>query len=304
MTSASSTDSVNAMNASNPALPDSIPPSILASADSLVTKTAFLAGMVAPETAASLSRLLMDTDARFSRIIDGYHTEPEPLKNALNSANQQSRLEKVPELRRRILVSLAHHYNLLQNHPISDGDSAVARMIVHMHFAQIGLHPRLWSLPRGIARRREEYHAALDMTCRTQECQLTGGAQQADKALFGFIALMLDVCHEEVDYITTSMSRHQLRESVTRAYSTNSRLTEAGVSPETMPALLALLIQGSLPRTEFVTFTGLPREAENDQLNRLLNLGIVVSTPSNDQRLEVGLPVWFAQDLLSDFRLA
>ncbi|MNC59374.1 hypothetical protein D3C75_1091780 [compost metagenome] len=115
---------------------------------------------------------------------------------------------------------------------------------------------------------------------------------------------MFDVCHEEVDYMTNVLSRHQLRESVTHAYRTNSRLTEAGVSPETMPALLALLIQGSLPRTEFVTFTGLPCEAASDQLNRLLNLGIVMSPPSNHQRLEVGLPAWFAQDLLPDFHLA
>jgi len=71
-----------------------------------------------------------------------------------------------------------------------------------------------------------------------------------------------------------------------------------------MPALLALLIQGSLPRTELVTFTGLPREAASDQLNRLLNPGIVVSSPSNLQRLEVGLPAWFAQVILPDFHLA
>jgi NDP-sugar pyrophosphorylase family protein len=71
-----------------------------------------------------------------------------------------------------------------------------------------------------------------------------------------------------------------------------------------MPALLALLIQGSLPRIEFVTFTGLPREAASDQLNRLLNLGIVVIPPSNLQRLEVGLPAWFAHDLLPDLHLA
>ncbi|EJN22645.1 hypothetical protein PMI36_03126 [Pseudomonas sp. GM79] len=157
MTSASSMDSVSAMNASKPALPDSIPPSMLASADLLVTKSAFLAGMVAPETAASLSRLLMDTDARFSRIIDGYHTEPEALKNALNSANPQSMLETVPELRRRIVAALAHHYRLLQT---PAGNGVVARMIAHQHLAQLRLHPQLWSLSRGLIRRRGEYHAA------------------------------------------------------------------------------------------------------------------------------------------------
>jgi hypothetical protein len=71
-----------------------------------------------------------------------------------------------------------------------------------------------------------------------------------------------------------------------------------------MPALLALHIQGALPRSEFVTFTALPPEAASEQLNRLINLGIVVKPPFNLQRLEVGLPAWFAQDLPPDFHLA
>lgn len=286
------------------ALSGSIPPSILASADLLVTKTAYLAGMVAPETSACLSKLLMDSDAHYSRIIEGYRTEADVLMNALDSANQQSTLEKVPQLRRRIVAALAHHYYLLRTQPLPDGNGCVARMIAHQHLAQLQLHPQLWSLSRGLNRRQEEYRAALNTTESTQDVQLAGGVKISDKALLGFIDFMLDVCHEEVDYMTTALNRHQLRESVDHAYRTNSRLTEAGVSSETMPALLALLIQGSLPRIEFVTFTGLPREAASNQLNRLLNLGIVVSPTSNLQRLEVGLPAWFAQVLLPDFHLA
>ncbi|UCP11541.1 Fic family protein [Pseudomonas sp. MM213] len=287
-----------------PPLPDSIPPSILSKADVLVTKTAFLAGLLAPETAACLSRQLKVSDAEYSRIIDGHNTDLEVLEDATNLASMQSTLGEITELRRRLIAALAHHYHLVQTQPLSDGNGAVARLIVHTHFAQIGLHPQLWSLSRGIARRQEEYHAALGITGDTQERQLASGFQRTDRASLTFIEFMLDVCHEEVDYMTTALSRHQLRESVAHAYRTNSRLTEASVSPETMPALLALLIQGSLPRTEFVTFTGLPREAASDQLNRLLNLGIVVSPPSNLQRLEVSLPAWFAQVLLPDFHLA
>jgi hypothetical protein len=257
--------------------------------------------MVAPETAACLSKLLMDSDAHYSSIIDGYHTEPEVLKDEFYSANKQSTLMKIPELRRRIVAALAYYYRLLQT---SDRNGVVARMIAHQHFAQLGLHPQLWSFSRGLARRHGEYHAVLHMTDRTQDVHLAGGVPRSDKALLSFIEFMLNACHEEVDYMTTVLSRHQLRESVAHAYRPNSRLTDAGVSSETMPALLALLIQGSLPSTEFVTFTGLPREAASDQLNRLLNLGILVSPPSNLQRLEVGLPAWFAQDLLPDFHLA
>lgn len=300
MTSVSSTDSVNAMNASKPALPDSIPPSILASADLLVTKTAFLAGMVAPETAACLSNLLMDSDVDFSRIIDGYHTEPESLKNALNSANQQSTQEKVPELRRRIVEALAHHFHVLQTEAFSEGLGAVARVIIHQHLAQIGLHPHLWSLARGLARRHEEYHAVLDMPGLTVEGQLAGDVLRSDKALLSFIEFMLDVCHEEVDYMTAALSRTKLRESVTHAFSANPRLTEAGIKFETVPAFLALLIQGALPRSEFKTFTGLQPDIANDQLNRLIDVGVVVSSPSDFLTLEVALPDWFVRELLLD----
>ncbi|WP_148053199.1 hypothetical protein [Pseudomonas frederiksbergensis] len=293
-------DSVSAMNVPNPALPDSIPPSILARADAFVTKTAFLAGLLAPETAACVSSLLMDSDADYSKIIDGHHIESVVLKDALNLANKQSTLGASTELRRRILVALAHHYHLLQNHPISDGNAAVARIIVQMHFAQIGLHPHLWSLSRGIARRREEYHAALDMTGGTQECQLAGGAQQSDKTLLGFIEFMLDVCHEEVDYMTAALNRRKLRESVTNAFNTNSRLTEAGIRAKIAPAFLALLIQGALPRSEFNTFTGLQSEAASNQVGRLINIGLVVSPPSDLLTLEVALPDWFVRELLPD----
>ena len=283
-----------------PPLPDSITPSILARADLLVTKTAYLAGMVAPETAACLSNLQMVSDTKYSRIIDGHHTEPGVLKDALNSANRYSTLRKTPELRRCIVAALAHHYRLLRTQPLQDGNGVVARMIAHQHLAQLRLHPQLWSLSRGLARRQEEYHAALDTTESTQDVQLAAGAQQSDKALLGFIEFMLDVCHEEVDYMTAALSRSKLRESVSHAFHTNPRLTEAGIRAEIAPAFLAMLIQGALPRSEFVTFTGLQPDIANAQLNRLIDVGVVVSSSSDLLTLEVALPDWFVIELLPD----
>ncbi|KMM86954.1 hypothetical protein SAMN04490203_0743 [Pseudomonas taetrolens] len=283
-----------------PPLADSITPSILARADLLVTKTAYLAGMVAPETAACLSNLQMVSDAKYSGIIDGHHTEPGVLKNALNSANKYSTLRKTPELRRCIVSALAHHYHLLRTQPLQDGNGVVARMIAHQHLALLRLHPQLWSLSRGLARRQEEYHAALNTNESTQDVQLAGGVQRSDKAFLGFIEFMLDVCHEEVDYMTAALNRRKLRESVTNAFNTNSRLTDAGIRAKIAPALLALLIQGALPRSEFNTFTGLQSEAASNQVGRLINIGLVVSPPSDLLTLEVALPDWFVRELLPD----
>ena len=283
-----------------PALPDSIPPSILARADVLVTKTAFLAGMVAPETAACLSRLLMASDADYSRIIDGHHTVPEVLKDAPNLANMQFTLGEITELRRRIIAALAHHYCLLHNQPFPDGNGIVARMIIHLHLAQLGLHPHLWSLSRGLARRQKEYQAALAVVDRMRESELDGGVQLSGAGFLTFIELMLDVCLEEVDYMTASLNRQRLRERVLHAFRTNPRLLGAGGRPETAPAFIALLIQGALPRAEFETFAGLKPETASDQLCRLINVGVVVSPPSNFHSVEIGLPTWFALDIFPD----
>jgi len=138
----------------------------------------------------------------------------------------------------------------------------------------------------------------------TQTDGVEGAQQLTDREQLAFIDFMLNVCHEEVDYVTTALNRRMLRESVTRAYKTNSRLRGSGIRPETMPGLLALLIQGALPRSEFVTFTGLPSEAASDQLSKLISIGVVVSPPSNLHGLEIGLAAWFALDLLPDFHFA
>jgi hypothetical protein len=282
-----------------PTLPDSIPTSTLARADELVKKTAFLAGLIAPETAACLSEHLKITNAHYSSGIDGEPSEPEVLDRAFVLENHQSAFGSIPEQRRRIVAALYQHYQLLHRQTPRDGSGAFARTLTLEHFALLGLQPHLWSLSRGLGRRLDEYQSATGMNDTKETDGLEGAQQSTDREQLAFIDFMLDVCHEQVDYVTTALNRRRLRESVTRAYSANSRLSSAGVRPETMPALLALLIQGALPRTDFETFTGLPSEIASDQLSRLINLGVVVSPPSNRHGLEIGLPVWFTQEIFS-----
>lgn len=141
-------------------------------------------------------------------------------------------------------------------------------------------------------------------THRTRVSDPIGGAQPSGKSTLSFIEFMLEVCHREVDYMTAALNTSRLREAVTDVLRTHSRLTEAGGRPETAPAFFALLIQGALPRTEFETFTGLQPSEACDQLSKLINVGLVVSSTSNRHTLRVGLPTWFAQNIFPDFSLA
>ena len=100
-----------------------------------------------------------------------------------------------------------------------------------------------------------------------------------------------------------ALNRVRLREAVMHVFRTHLLLAEAGIRPETVPAFFALLIQGALPTSEFETFTGLQPIEASDQLSRLINVGLAAKSASKSHTLEVGIPTWFAQDILPDFFL-
>lgn len=284
----------------HPIIPNSIPTSILARADELVRKTAFLSGMVAPETAACLSERLKGANAHYSNMIDGNPSEPETLVRAFILEHHQSAFGGIPEHRRRIVAVLCQHYQLLHERTPREANGAFARALTIEHFAQLGLQPHLWSLSRGLGRRLDEYLSATAMNGPLGNDGLEGTQERTAGEQLAFIDFMLDVCHEEVDYMSAALNRRKLRESVTNAFNTNSRFAETGIKAEIAPAFLALLIQGALPRSEFKTFTGLQPDIAKDQLNRLIDVGVVGSSPSDLLTIEVALPDWFVKELLPD----
>jgi Fic family protein len=206
----------------------------------------------------------------------------------------------IQDPRRRIIAVLANHHRLAFVHPFLDGNGRVLRMITHLQMVQLGLQPHLWSLSRGLAHRRQDYYSALSKADRPREGDFDGRGQLSQKHYFGFIEFMLDVCHDQVDYMTAAFNHEKLRERVIRAYKTNERLWDAGVRPESAPAVIALLLQGSLPRAEFKVFTGLPHRGAIDELTSLIKLGVVLSPTPKSRTVEPGLPAWFAQEIFPE----
>lgn len=120
----------------------------------------------------------------------------------------------------------------------------------------------------------------------------TGGGQLA------FIDFMLDVCREEVDHMSTALSRGRLRVQVLQCFKTSLRIASLGIRPEIAPVLIALLVQGSLPHNELETFTGLRLDEFSDQIRKLRTLGIIGTASEKNGRVEPRLPPWFAHEVL------
>jgi hypothetical protein len=138
------------------------------------------------------------------------------------------------------------------------------------------------------------------MADRRREGDLDGRGQLSQRRYFEFIEFMLQVCHDQVDYMTAAVNPSQLRERVIRAFRYNEKLQQQGIRPESAPAIIALITQGSLPRNEIKTFTGLSSRLAIDELSQLIKVGLVESQTPKSRMVTPGLPAWFAQDIFPD----
>lgn len=274
------------------------PPALLERARLFVLKTAGLSGLLAPETALRLGGLLRVINADYLQVLDGHHDKQEYIEGEVQLESRQCIPKDGAELGHHILDILARHYVILHERPHREIQGVVARMITHQQFAQLGLQPNLWSLTRGLARRYETYQSVIAKDDQTGRHALADRPKLTFDGTLRFVEFVLDVCHEEVDYIASAFNRRKLRESILKTFRTNQRLLGAGVKAETAPAVLALLIAGSLPTTEFMTFTGFPLEAAADELRRLRRLGIVQNSTTMADRVEPGLPKWLGEEIL------
>jgi hypothetical protein len=138
------------------------------------------------------------------------------------------------------------------------------------------------------------------MADRPREGDLDGRGQMSQKRYFEFIEFMLDVCHDQVDYMTAALDTTKLRERIIRSFKTNERILNIKIRPESAPAIIALITQGSLPRSEIKIFTGLTPRPAIDELSALIKLGLVESQTPKSRIVTPGLPTWFAQDIFPD----
>lgn len=204
------------------------------------------------------------------------------------------------DFRRQLLGALAFHHRVGWVHPFEDGNGRTMRMITHLHLQKLGLASDLWSLSRGLARRQGEYYARLQQADQPRRGDLDGRGQLTQAGLFEFIEFMLDVCLDQVSYMTRALATHNLRDQLEVIVQTEPRLREAGIRTEAARALHVLLMQGSVSRADFKVFLGLGDRLATAQLTALVSLGLVESATPRARVLRPGLPGWFAQRVFPD----
>lgn len=207
---------------------------------------------------------------------------------------------RIGDKRHRLIAALACHHRLAWVHPFADGNGRVVRLMTHLHLHQLGLASPLWSLSRGLARHRSEYYDRLANADAPRRGDLDGRGQLSRAALSEFIGFMLDMCLDQVRYMTDALSIAALRDRLAQLIGLNPVLREARVRPESARALHLLLTHGSVSRADFKAALGLGERVAISELQLLVRLGLVESPTPRSREVYPGLPVWFAQELFPD----
>jgi Fic family protein len=183
-------------------------------------------------------------------------------------------LDKMGKGMQMVAMAAAHHrFNYI--HPFPDGNGRVSRLMSHAMAlkAGIGAHG-LWSVSRGLARgltSRQDYMHMMDHADMPRQGDLDGRGNLSLRALNTFIDWFLDVCIDQIAFMTNLFSLDTL----------TSRLAKyceyRNWKPEAFNILEAALLRGELMRGDALRISNLKERTARTLLSSLLDHGILGS---------------------------
>lgn len=173
-------------------------------------------------------------------------------------------------------VLAAAHHRFLWIHPFADGNGRVVRlmteaMAIRMRYE--GHH--LYSISRGLARRRGEYDAKLSAADAPRWNDLDGRGSLSLKGLAEFTEFFLDVVADQMEFMTTLMDMTQLTHRWNRYLKVLKM--EGKLSGSECVILLHLLRVGEMRRGEIQNVAGVERRQASKIAGHLLKLEYVHS---------------------------
>ena len=174
-------------------------------------------------------------------------------------------------------------------HPFLDGNGRVARLHTHLLLHAWGLTSGLWSPLRGFARTEGRYKALLEAADEHRRGDLDGRGNLTQAGLVEWIQYTLDVCIDQVEFMTAQLNIQGMRDRIQTALAFESAVARSGVREEAlMPLHYLFATQGELGRADFKAMTGLGDRVATATVSALLNRGFVASdTPYGSLRFAV-----------------
>jgi len=218
----------------------------------------------------------------------GRHTPPhfEAVGSFLGRFRDFYSSPAIPKTECLMAVAAAHH-RLAWIHPFGDGNGRVARLhsqalLAHYGVAGLGL----WTLSRGVARRRADYYRFLDMADRRRVNDYDGRGNLSDAGLGAFCVFFLETLLDQIRFMGSVLDISNLRLRVERYF----QFMERESYRDAFAAIVRVLVdEGEIPRSRVREITGKGATVVAEIVRRGLEAGYFRS-PSPKGVLRVAFP--------------
>lgn len=186
-----------------------------------------------------------------------------------------------------ILAAGPSHHRLVYIHPFGDGNGRVARLMSDATLRRTLDTAGLWSVARGLARRKNEYMSHLAACDEIRQGSRDGRGHLGEAALCEFTRFFLEVCIDQVTFMADLMAPDAFRGRIIKWAEDEAKF---GTIPSRSPRVLdAILFKGSLPRSEVADVLDQSERTANNVMLALLKHGIIFS-PGARSPWEIAFP--------------
>lgn len=189
-----------------------------------------------------------------------------------------------------VLVAAAcSHHRVTWTHAFRDGNGRAARL--QTHTALQSLSAGLWSVNRGLARRRDDYYVHLSNADMARQGALDGRGNLSERMLLEWCVFFVGVCEDQVQFMSEMLDLAALKKRLHALVLVKSQTEDASeYRPELVGPLHYVLAAGPLGRGEFVQMTGLGERTGRKSLSRLLADGLLLSESPKGE-VSLGFPL-------------
>lgn len=192
-------------------------------------------------------------------------------------------------------IAAAHHRGAWV-HPFLDGNGRAVRL--QTHCALWPVSAGLWSMSRGLARKRDRYYVLLDAADSHRHGDLDGRGNLSEKLLWEWCEWFIALAADQVDFMAGMLDLDAMKARIAALIIFRSTLDKA-IRAEAIVPLHHLFLAGPTPRGEFQQMTGLGERTARALLSRLIETGLVASS-GHTAPVQIAFPLDALQFLLPE----
>jgi Fic family protein len=149
---------------------------------------------------------------------------------------------------RRVIAAAAAHHRLAWIHPFGDGNGRVTRLFTHAALIRTEIDANgLWTISRGLARKRQQYYDLLATADQPRQGSLDGRGNLSDRGLAEFCQFFLETALDQVKFMTALLDLETLEGRIA-AYAKEQKVFEPTHAERGFRLLRELLRCGEMDR--------------------------------------------------------